>query len=480
MGKYETVIGLEIHAQLKTQSKLFCGCSTEFGAPPNSNTCPVCLGMPGVLPVMNREAFDLSLKAALALHCKVDLRVAWDRKNYYYPDLPKNYQISQNYHNLGMDGYVEIEIGDEIKRVGINNVHLEEDAGKLMHPEGSGAVFSKVDLNRTGTPLLEIVTEPDLRSIDEARAYMEAMRQLLTHLKVSDCKMQEGSLRFEPSISLRPFGQEKLGSRVEVKNVNSVRFVLAALEYELERQTDILDSGGTVAQETVLYDEFRNETRAMRTKEESHDYRYFPEPDLVPVELTPERIEAVRESLSELPLAKKQRYISDLGLPEYDAGVLVDDPDIAAYFEECHGLLPDAKAISNLIMNEVMRELNERKIGIEEFAVRPEGVAEVLKCVEAGEVSKNVGREVFSEMLATGKSAAEIIEEKGLRQIGDEDETRQLVQQAIDQNPAAAEQYTSGKKKAKGAIVGATMRATKGKADPQLVNQLIDEILLGG
>ena len=480
MGNYETVIGLEIHAQLKTESKLFCGCSTEFGAPPNTQTCPVCLGMPGVLPVMNRKAFELSLRAALALDCTIGSRLTWDRKNYYYPDLPKNYQISQNYHNLGVDGYVDIEVGEDLKRIRIENVHLEEDAGKLMHPEGSGATSSRVDLNRTGTPLLEIVTAPDLRSVEEARAYMEAMRRLLMHLGVSDCKMQEGSLRFEPSISLRPPGQEEYGNRVEVKNVNSIRFVLAALEYEHERQTEILDQGGEVARETVLYDEARNETRSMRTKELAHDYRYFPEPDLVPVQVAPEDLEKVRAALPELPLARKRRYMAELGLPAYDAGVIVEDPGVADYFDACASRFSDAKAVSNLVMNEVMKELNERKIGIEELPVRPEAAVELLERTEAGEVSKNVGREVFAEMVATGKSAAEIIESKGLRQIGDADEIRDFVQQAIEQNAKAAEEYKGGKKKAKGALMGQVMRLSKGKADPNLVNQLLDELLLGG
>jgi aspartyl-tRNA(Asn)/glutamyl-tRNA(Gln) amidotransferase subunit B len=469
---------LELHAQLKTKTKLFCGCSTDFGAPPNSQTCPVCLGMPGVLPVMNRQAVELALRAALALNCKVEPQLTWDRKNYYYPDLPKNYQISQNYHNLGTDGHADIEVGDGTKRVRIENVHLEEDAGKLVHPEDSGASFTKVDLNRAGTPLLEIVTAPDLRSIEEARAYMEAMRRFLLHLGVSDCKMQEGSLRFEPSISLRPFGQEKYGSRVEIKNVNSVRFVLAALEYEVRRQTEILDRGGSVARETVLYDADRGETRPMRSKELAHDYRYFPEPDLVPAALSAAQIEQIRSAMPPLPLARKQRYVSELGIPAYDAGVLVEEPGVADYFEACVALFPDAKAASNLVMNEVMRELKERKLGIEAFPVRPDAAADLLKRMEAGEISKSVGREVFAEMVETGRSAGEIIEAKGLRQIGDTDEIRGLVRQAIEQNLAAAADYRAGKKKAKGSLVGQVMRLSKGKADPQLVNRLIDELLL--
>lgn len=479
MGKYEIVIGMELHTQLKTKTKLFCGCSTEFGAAPNSQTCPVCLGLPGVLPVMNKKAFELSLKAAVALNCKIDLETTWDRKNYYYPDQPKNFQISQNYHCLGVDGFVEIEVDGAIKRIGIDNIHLEEDAGKLMHPEGSNVDFSKVDLNRTGQPLAEIVTKPDMRSIEDAKAYMETMRLFLLHLDLSDCKMQEGSLRFEPSVSLRPFGQEKYGNRVEVKNVNSVKFVVLALEYEIARQTQILDSGGTVAQETVLYDEFRNETRPMRRKEESHDYRYFPEPDLVPANVTEDQIIEVRSAMPELPLAKKHRFIEQYELPAYDAEVLADDPGIAAWFESCAKLHSDAKAVSNLIMNDVMKELNSRKISIEEFPVDVEAAADLLRRVEAGEVSKNKGKEVFAEMAASGKNPGDIIEQKGMRQIGDSDAVRKMVEDAIAQNPQAAEQYKSGKGKAKGALVGSVMKVSKGKADPQLVNQLIDEIVLG-
>ncbi|MDP7132157.1 MAG: Asp-tRNA(Asn)/Glu-tRNA(Gln) amidotransferase subunit GatB [Planctomycetota bacterium] len=479
MGEYEIVIGMELHTQLKTRTKLFCGCSTEFGAEPNSQTCPVCLGLPGVLPVMNKKAFELALKAAVALNCRIDLESTWDRKNYYYPDQPKNYQISQDYHCLGVDGFVEIEVDGEIKEIGIDNIHLEEDAGKLVHPDGSNVNFSKVDLNRTGQPLGEIVTKPDMRSIEEAKAYMETMRLFLQHLDISDCKMQEGSLRFEPSVSLRPFGQEEYGNRVEIKNVNSVRFVVLALEYEIARQTQILDNGGAVSQETVLYDEFRNETRPMRRKEESHDYRYFPEPDLVPATLTEDQIAEVRSSIPELPLARKLRFTKEYELPTYDAGVLVEEPGIAEYFEECAKLHSDAKAVSNLIMNDVMKELNSRELSIGDFPVSVEAAADLLQRVKAGEVSKNKGREVFAEMVESGKSAGAIIEEKGMRQIGDTDEVRQMVEDAIAQNPKAAEQYKSGKGKAKGALVGGVMRASKGKADPQLVNKLIDEIVLG-
>ncbi|MDP6506103.1 MAG: Asp-tRNA(Asn)/Glu-tRNA(Gln) amidotransferase subunit GatB [Planctomycetota bacterium] len=477
MSDYEIVIGLELHAHLKTRSKLFCGDATEFGVAPNSRTCPVSLGMPGTLPVLNRKAFELSLRAALALNCRINSPMSWDRKNYYYPDLPKNYQISQNYQNLGEDGYVEFELDGETRKIGILNVHLEEDAGKLIHPEDSGAEFTQVDLNRAGTPLLEIVSAPDMRRMKEAQAYMETMRQLLLHIDVSECKMQEGQLRFEPSVSLRPIGQEELSNRVEIKNVNSVRFVMSALEYEIDRQTDILDSGGTVAQETVLYDEVRDETRPMRTKEQAHDYRYFPEPDLVPVVLTEEELAEAKSQIPELPLEKRKRYVDELGLPAYDASVLVEDPGVAKYFEDCAALHSDAKAISNLIMNEVLKELNERKIVIDEFPVAASGVADLLKRIDDGEVSKNKGREVFADMVASGKDAGTIIEEKGLKQVGDADTIRQWVQAAIDNNSKAAEDYRSGNKKAKGALVGGVMRESKGKADPAEVNRLIDEIL---
>ncbi|MBI2194080.1 MAG: Asp-tRNA(Asn)/Glu-tRNA(Gln) amidotransferase subunit GatB [Planctomycetes bacterium] len=477
MTDYEVVIGLELHAQLATRTKLFCGCSTAFGAPPNSQTCPVCLGMPGVLPMLNRAAFDHVVRTALALHCRIDPETAMDRKNYYYPDLPKNYQISQNARPIGVDGWFDMESGGSIKRVRILNVHLEEDAGKLIHPEDTGAATSRVDLNRAGTPLVEIVTGPDLRSVEEAKAYMESMRQFLVALGVSDCKMQEGSLRFEASISLRPFGQEKLGPRVEIKNVNSVRFVLGALECEIRRQTELLNRGESVPQQTVLYDVRHDETRPMRSKEHAEDYRYFPEPDLVPLHLSPERLEAIRATIPELPLARKQRFMQCLGLSSYDAGILVEDPAIAGYFEACAALHADAKAVSNLITNEVLRELKERRLTIDAFPVRPEGLADLLRRMDAGEVSKTVARDVLTEMVATGRGAGPIIEAKGLRQIGDEAVLRALVLQAMQQNPKAVSEVRAGKSKARGALVGPVMRATQGKADPGLINRLIQELL---
>ena len=486
----EIVIGLETHAQLATETKLFCGCSTRFGAPPNTQTCPVCTGQPGVLPVLNRKAFEFALKTALALDCQINRHTVFDRKNYYYPDLPKNYQISQNYANLGVNGLVELEVNGQRRPVRIHNVHLEEDAGKLLHPDDVASAFpelraegigemSMVDLNRAGIPLLEIVTEPDMRSVEEARAYMETLALILRYLGVSECKMQEGDLRFEASISLRPAGSKELGNRVEIKNLNSMKAVVASLDYEARRQADALAHGEAVPRETRLWNEAAGRTEPMRSKELAHDYRYFPEPDLVPVEIDDEWLEGLRAALPELPLARRRRFIEQYSLPEYDAGILTEERELADFLEAVVAEGIEPKAASNWIMSSVLREMNRLGIGIAAMREKapPGHFARLITAVTDGTIAQNTGKEVFAEMVATGQTAEEIIERRGLRQISDEAQLAEIVLRVLKDNPKAVEDLRSGKKKAKGFVMGQVMRATRGKANPQLVSRLIDEKL---
>ena len=478
--KYETVIGLETHTELATASKLWCGCSTTFGTPPNTQVCPVCLGMPGVLPVLNKKALEYSLTALLALGCKTNLFSTFDRKNYYYPDLPKNYQISQNHLNLGVDGYVDIKTDGETKRITINNVHLEEEAGKLIHPEDSEADYSLVDFNRAGVPLLEIVTNPDMRTLEEVEQFMLTLRNILLYNEVSDCKMQEGSLRFEASISLRPAGRERLGNRVEMKNLNSMKSVLKALEYEIGRQTEVLESGKEVDMETRLWDEAGGYTARMRSKEEAQDYRYFPEPDLAPMVIEESWLDELRSTLPELPLVRRNRFVEEYSLSDYDAGVLTEEKAVADYFEDCTALLSSPKSLCNWITNDVLRELKERKTGIKDFGVRPEGLVSLVKMAEDGVISLPVAREVFVHMVDTGRDAAELVKEKGLLQISDKGELEQLVLKVLDENPAAVSDYHKGKKASLGFLVGQIMRQSKGKANPKVVNKLLAEKLKAG
>jgi len=400
--KYEVVIGLETHAELDTESKLFCGCSTKFGSEPNTQTCPVCLGLPGVLPVMNKKAFGYSLKAAVTLHCEINQFTNFDRKSYYYPDLPKNYQTSQNYFNIGNNGYVDMVVDGKEKRINIHNVHLEEEAGKLVHPEASDANYSLVDFNRAGVPLLEIVTQPDMRSIEEVESYMQTLRNILLYIGVSDCKMQEGSLRFEASISLREYGSTVLGNRVEIKNLNSMKAVLKVLAYEISRQSSLLDDGKEILLETRLWDDVNAVSRRMRTKEDAHDYRYFPEPDLVPFWINQEWIDETETTIPELPVSKRQRFVKEYSLSDYDAGILTDDKSLADYFEECVGLSQDSpKELSNWIINDVLRELNERKVYVQDFTVTPETLVGLIKIKPT--IGNSIAKEVFVEMANTGK-----------------------------------------------------------------------------
>jgi aspartyl-tRNA(Asn)/glutamyl-tRNA(Gln) amidotransferase subunit B len=474
----EPVIGFEAHAEMKTKSKVFCGCKNAFGDQPNSNVCPVCMGMPGVLPVLNRRAFDLAIQTAIALHCEINEHTTFDRKNYYYPDLPKNYQISQQYGILGRNGYMDIVVDGETRRIGINNVHLEEDAGKNIHPEHPTARCSLVDLNRAGVPLLEIVSEPDIRSRAEAEVYMNALRSLLQYCNASDCKMQEGSLRYELNISMRQKGGPLPPYRVEVKNLASLKSVLRAIEYEIRRQTAILNDGRQIHRETHLWDDDAGETRLMRSKEGAQDYRYFPEPDLVEVHITPDWIERARAELPELQHERCARFVSQFGLPEYDANLLTQSRPLADYFEEAARLQPNPKAISNWMMTEILRVLGE-EVEPDDLKVRPVHLAQLVEMIDGGRISGKIGKQIFPEMLATGRPPEEIVREQGLAQISDTSALEAVVDEVIAEIADVAEDYRSGKDKALGRLVGQVMKKTKGQANPQRVNDLLRKKLRG-
>jgi aspartyl-tRNA(Asn)/glutamyl-tRNA(Gln) amidotransferase subunit B len=477
---WETVIGFEVHTQLKTRTKIFCGCSTRFDAPPNSQTCPVCLGMPGSLPVLNRRAVELALKTALALHCEVPAECAFDRKNYYYPDLPKNYQISQNYRNLGTNGHVEFATEDGTRfRVGIINVHLEEDAGKNIHPEHGDRNHTLVDLNRAGTPLLEIVSAPDIRTKDQALAFMQGMRQLIDYLGVSDGKMQEGSLRFELNISVRRPGAAEYGTKVEVKNLNSIQAVLKCIDHEFARQTAIIEAGGKVEPQTRLWDDDGSVTRAMRNKETANDYRYFPEPDLVTLAVTPEMRRAVLAETPELPLARKTRFMEAFGLSDYDATTLTGARETADYFETAVRAGAPPKQAANWILTEMLRALKEipsEDATISDLKVPPLHLAEMVKMIEAGTITGKIAKQVFPKMLETGKSPAQIVEELGLKPI-DDSAIGPVIDEVIAAHPGPADDVRQGKMKAMGFLMGEIMKRTKGKANPATVTPLLKKKL---
>jgi aspartyl-tRNA(Asn)/glutamyl-tRNA(Gln) amidotransferase subunit B len=475
---YEIVIGFEVHTELKTHSKVWCGCPTHFGAPPNTQVCPICLGMPGTLPVLNGEAFRLSLETAVALNCQIPPVATFDRKNYYYPDLPKNYQISQNDKFIGKDGWMDVQLPDgRLHRVRINNIHLEEDAGKNIHPEGKGHDYSLVDLNRAGTPLLEIVTEPDIRTREEAQAFMLAMRSLLQYLGVSDCKMQEGSLRFELNMSLRPYGSDQFGTKVEVKNLNSMSVVLKCIDAEYERQSELLDDGRRVLAETRLWDEAAAVTRAMRSKETANDYRYFPDPDLVDVEITAEMLQAAKDSLPELPLARRQRFIDQLGLPAYDAGVLTAAKSTADYFEAALGHHNNPKALANWVMTGIQGWLNEQPedTTVESCPVTAAALAEMVRLVDDGIINSNISKKLFPLMLESGEMPAVLVEKHGLKPM-DDSALDPLIEEALAANPKVAEDIRGGKLKAIGAIMGAVMRKTGGRANPDALTARIKQL----
>ncbi|GAB4339930.1 MAG: Asp-tRNA(Asn)/Glu-tRNA(Gln) amidotransferase subunit GatB [Desulfobulbaceae bacterium] len=471
--EFETVIGLEIHAQMKTNSKIFCGCSTEFGAPPNTHVCPVCLGMPGVLPVLNRQVVENGIKFALATESTINRENRFARKNYFYPDLPKGYQISQYELPIAEHGRVEIEVDGGRKTIGITRAHMEEDAGKLVHDDREPVSY--VDLNRTGTPLLEIVSEPDIRSPEEAVAYLKKIHAIVRYLDISDGNMQEGSFRCDANISLRPVGSGEFGTRTELKNMNSFRNVQLALEYEERRQRDILLDGGEVVQETLLWNPDRGCTESMRGKEEAHDYRYFPDPDLVPVVIDEEWIERVRAALPELPDQRRARFVDAFGLTDYDAGILTSSRELADYFEEACSLYANPKKLANWIGTELLRDYSPETIS--DCSVTPDRLARLLNMVEEGTISGKIAKTVFADMLETGKDPDQIVREKNLVQMSDEGELLALVREIIAENPEQAQQYREGKTKVMGFFVGQLMKKTRGQANPQLANKLFQQEL---
>lgn len=479
VSDYEVVIGLEVHSELKTNSKIFCCSTTHFGGDPNTHVCPVCLGLPGVLPVLNKKVVEYSIKAGLALNCQIAEFSKFDRKNYYYPDLPKNFQTSQYDLPIAEHGWVEIEVNGETKRIGITRLHMEEDAGKLVHQGAtiSEATGSLVDYNRTGVPLAEIVSEPDLRSSEEAKAYLEKVKAILEYTDVSDCKMEEGSLRCDANISLRPWGQKEFGTKTELKNMNSFKALQKALDYEIERQAAILDEGGRIIQETRTWDENKGVTLSLRSKEEAHDYRYFPEPDLVPMVIEREWVEEIRSTIPELPDARKKRLEEEYGLPSYDAGVITSSRDLAEYFDACLKHYKDAKAISNWVMGELLKHLNAADTDINDSPIKPENLAELLSLIEKGTISGKQAKQVFELMWESGKNAETIVKEQGMVQISDESAISAIVDEVITKHPQPVEDYRSGNEKAIGFLVGQVMKASKGQANPGVVNKLLKEKL---
>ena len=477
--KYEAVIGLEVHTELQTKTKIFCSCRTSFGADPNTNVCPVCLGLPGVLPVLNKKVLEYAVRAGLALNCEISRFSKFDRKNYYYPDLPKNFQTSQFDLPICEHGYLDVEVEGEKRRIRITRAHMEEDAGKLVHHGTSitDSDYSLVDYNRTGTPLLEIVSEPDMRSAKEAVAYMEKMRAILQYVGISDCRMEEGSLRCDANVSVRPVGQKELGTKTEIKNINSFKGVERAIEYEALRQAELLEDGGKVVQETRTWDEKEGVTKSMRTKEEANDYRYFPEPDLVPFTVSDEYIENIRKSLPELPDARKERYMKEFGLSSEDAVFMTNDKATADYFEAAVDAGADPKACVNWLMGEFASQLSTDGIEIAKAPVSAENLAALLKLISKGTISGKIAKKVFATMWKEGGNPEEIVKAQGLVQISDTAELSKLVDEVVGKNPKAVEDFKAGKKKAVGALVGQIMKATKGKANPRVINELLNKKL---
>ncbi|MGA8019272.1 MAG: Asp-tRNA(Asn)/Glu-tRNA(Gln) amidotransferase subunit GatB [Desulfobacterales bacterium] len=469
--EFEPVIGLEVHAQLNTATKIFCGCSTAFGAPPNTHTCPVCLGMPGVLPVLNRKVVEFTLRMALATHCDINPESRFARKNYFYPDLPKGYQISQYELPIASNGWTEIQIGGDRKRIGINRIHMEEDAGKLIHDPLRPV--SRVDFNRTGVPLIEIVSEPDLRSPEEAGAYLRQLRAIVRYLGICDGNLEEGSFRCDANVSIRPFGDQTFGTRAELKNLNSFKHVEKALQYEVMRQTETLRDGGRVIQETRLWDPDRNCSASMRGKEEAHDYRYFPDPDLLPLTISTEWIEHVRQELPELPEAKRDRFVEDYGLPAYDADLLTTDRELADYFETCLETFNNPKPVSNWIMGPLLGLLNTADKSIDASPVSPENLGRLLRLIEEGVISGKIAKTVFDEMAVGGYAPDRIVKERGLVQVSDASQIETAVDKIMAENADEVQAYRAGKTKLLGFFVGQVMRETKGKANPQVVNEVL-------
>jgi len=473
--KYEVVIGLEVHAQLKTKSKIFAPDGTEFGNEQNSQVSAITLGMPGVLPVLNKEVVNMGILTGLALNCEIPARCKFDRKQYFYPDLPKGYQISQYDEPICINGYLDIKG----KRIGITRAHLEEDAGKLVHAGAAGlagSAYSLVDLNRAGTPLLEIVSEPDMRSSEEARLYMEELRNIVRYIGVCDGNLEEGSMRCDANISIMPKGSKEFGTRAEIKNVNSFSALQRAIEYEIDRQIDIVEEGGQVVQETRLWDDNARETRSMRGKEDAHDYRYFPEPDLMPLEISREWVENIRQNMPELPSQKRQRYM-DLGLSEYDASVIVEQMPLAIFFDKVLELGANPKIAINFIMGEIAAYLKEEKLEITETKLSAENLVELIALIEKATISNNIGKQIIIDMMKDGEKASAIVEKRGLSQISDEGAIKEIVQKIVDANAPQVEAYKNGKVQLFGFFVGQVMKETKGRANPQTVNSLLKEIL---
>lgn len=473
--KYEAVIGLEIHCELKTKTKIFCGCATGFGADENTHVCPVCLGLPGVLPTVNKRVVEFAIKAGLATNCEINRYSKFDRKNYYYPDLPKNWQTSQYDLPICKNGWVDIDVDGEKRRIRLTRIHMEEDAGKLVHSGTTikDSLTSDVDYNRTGVPLLEIVSEPDMRSSEEARAYMEKIKAIMEYIDVSNCRMEEGNLRADVNVSLRPVGTKELGTRTEMKNINSFKGLVDAIDYEIERQTEVLEDGGHVVQETRTWDPARGITLSMRSKENAHDYRYMPEPDLPPIVTSEETIEKYRKELPELPDARRARYEKDYGLSDYDAGIITSTRAMAEYYDAVVAAGADPKLAANWIMGDLAKQLNEESLDITQSPVDAQRLGAMIKLIMANTISGKIAKKVFKEMWTSSDGPEKIVKDKGLVQITDVSAIEGVVDEVIAKNPKAVEEYKGGKKKAIGALVGQVMKATKGKANPQMVNQLL-------
>ena len=478
---YEAVIGLEIHSELKTNTKIFCGCATTFGAEQNTHVCPVCLGLPGVLPTVNKRVVEFAIKAGLATNCTINQYSKFDRKNYYYPDLPKNWQTSQYDLPIAEHGYVDIDVDGKKKRIRLTRIHMEEDAGKLVHSGTNikDSATSNVDYNRTGVPLIEIVSEPDMSSAEEARAYMEKIKAILEYIDVSNCRMEEGNLRADINVSLRPVGSEKLGTRTEMKNINSFKSLEDAINYEIERQAEVLDDGGEIIQETRTWDPDRGITLSMRSKENAHDYRYMPEPDLPPIVTTAEEIEAYRKSLPELPDARRARLEQEFGLSEYDAGIITSSRAMAEYFDAVVAEGTDAKTAANWMMGDLAKNLNAENKTIEESPIEAKRLAQMIALIEKGTISGKIAKKVFSEMWTCPDAPEKIVKDKGLVQITDTKAIEAIVDQVLAANQKAVEDYRGGNKKAIGALVGQVMKQSKGKANPQMVNELLAKKLNG-
>ncbi|GIM27403.1 aspartyl/glutamyl-tRNA(Asn/Gln) amidotransferase subunit B 2 [Clostridium polyendosporum] len=471
---FETIIGLEIHAELHTKSKIFCSCSTEFGAKPNANTCPICLGLPGTLPVLNEEVVNLAIKAGMALNCEINKLNKMDRKNYFYPDLPKAYQTSQFDLPICKGGHVELDVDGTKRMVRLNRIHIEEDAGKLVHLEDEPV--SLIDYNRVGVPLIEIVSEPDMRSPEEAVAFVKTLKSILEYGEISDCRMEQGSLRCDANISIRRLGQETYNTKVEIKNINSFKELQKALEKEEKRQRELYAFGEEfkIKQETRRWDAAKGKTMPMRSKEDAHDYRYFPEPDLVPIIIKDEQIESIKSTLPEMPASKKERFINLYGLSEKEVDIIVDDKALAHFYEDTVTAGANPKTVANWVLGDILRLLKEKEISSDSIPVTPQGLYELLKLIEEGKISNTAGKEVFEEMFASGKSAEEIVKAKGLTQISDTSELERIVDEILDNNPQSISDFAAGKTQAAGFLMGQLMKASKGKANPKVAKEIID------